>query len=246
MRLRSFVVFALVVPTAAFAQRSAGRIGGARPGQPVPLGRQPEVVARATAMQRSRYAVETYPMLSRVVAPGFVGGRPISSWNAFGAGTRLDYRFTRHISLTGDITSSLWGGPAQMEPAELGMRFHPENMEARIRPFADLRFGFEHSADQFSDQSAFGIGPAASLVTAERYSRGFGGVIGAGAEYSLTNTFSLTSGLSVMRTSMLPYSYSGTSVPTSGDAYRMTTYRLAIGLRYNPVYALHLAQPATR
>jgi hypothetical protein len=242
MRLRSLVAFALVVPSAAFAQRNAGRIGGARPGQPVPLGRQPEVVARSIAMQRSRYAVETYPLLSRVVAPGFSGGRPISSWNAFGAGTRLDYRFTQYISLTGDITSSFYGGPAQMETAELGMRFHPENMEVRIRPFADVRLGFEHSSDQFSNQVGLGIGPASNLVTAERYSRGFGGVIGAGAEYSLTNTFSLTTGVSAMRSNMMAYAYTGTSVPTTGDAYRMTTYRLAIGLRYNPVYAMHLAR----
>src|SRR3954468_2984180 len=135
MRLRSVVAIALVVPSAAFAQRNAGRVGGARPGQPVPLGRQPEVVARSIAMQRSRYAVETYPLFSRVVAPGFSGGRPISSWNSLGAGTRLDYRFTRYVSLTGDFTSSLYGGPAQMETAELGMRFHPENMEVRTRPF---------------------------------------------------------------------------------------------------------------
>jgi hypothetical protein len=197
-------------------------------------------------MQRSRYAIETYPLLSRVVAPGYSGGRPISSWNAFGAGTRLDYRFTQYVSLTGDITSSLYGGPAQMETAELGMRFHPENMEVRIRPFADVRLGFEHNSDQFSDQSALGIGPAASLVTAQRYSRGFGGVVGAGAEYSLTSTFSLTTGLSAMRSNMRAYSYSGISVPTTDAAYRMTTYRLAIGLRYNPVYALHLAQGAAR
>ena len=242
MRITSFVAIALVVPSAAFAQLRGGRIGGARPERPVPLGRQPEVVARAIVMQRSRYAVETYPLISRVVAPSFVAGRPISSWNSLGAGTRLDYRFTRHVSLTGDLTSSLYGGPAQMQTAELGMRVHPENMEARIRPFADVRLGFEHSADRFSDQSGLGIGPAASLVSSERYSRGFGGVIGAGAEYSMTNTLSLTTGLSAIRANMLAYSYSGTSVPTTGDAYVMTTYRLAIGLRYNPTYAMHLAR----
>jgi hypothetical protein len=246
MRLRSLVAIALVVPCAAFAQRTAGRIGGARPGQPVPLGRQPEVVARSTAMQRSRYAIETYPLFSRVVAPAFSNSGQITSWNSLGAGTRLDYRFTQTLSLTGDVTSSLYGGPAQMETVELGMRFHPANMEVRIRPFADVRLGFEHSADQFSDQATLGFGPASSLVTVERYSRGFGGVIGAGAEYSLTNTLSLTTGVSALRTNMKAYSYSVTSVPTSGDAYLMTTYRLAIGLRYNPVYAMHLAQPATR
>ena len=246
MRLRSAIAIALVVPSAAFAQRGVGRIGGARPGQPVPLGRQPESVSRSIAIQRSRYAVETYPLLSRVVAPGYSGGRPISSWNAFGAGTRLDYRYTQYISLTGDITSSLYGGPAQMETAELGMRFHPENMEVRIRPFADVRLGFAHSSDQYSDQAGLGIGPASSLVSGQRYSRGFGGVIGAGAEYSLTNTFALTTGVSAMRSNMRAYAYTGTSVPTTGDGYRMTTYRLAIGLRYNPVYAMHLVQGAAR
>ena len=243
MRLRSVVAIVLVVPSAAFAQRGAGRIGiGGRPGEPVPLGRQPEVVARATAMQRSRFAVETYPMISRVVAPGFSGGIPISSWNSFGAGTRIDYRWTRFVSLTGDATSSLYGGPAQMQTAELGMRVHPEDMEVRIRPFADARLGFEHSVDQFSNLAALGIGPGSTFGTSERYSRGFGGVVGAGADYSLTNTFSLTTGLSAMRSNMRAYAYSGTSVPTAGNSFTMTTYRFAIGLRYNPVYAMHLAR----
>ncbi len=236
MRTRALVAIALVLPSLALAQRATPRIGGARPGQPVPLGRQPEVVARSSAITRSHYSVETYPLITRSVAPGFSGGPSISS-TSFGAGTRLDYRYTRYVSWTMDLTSAYLGGPATTETAELGMRLHPEDAERRIRPFADVRFGFEHSADAYSSQLDAGFGPASSLATGSRYSRGFGGVAGAGVEYSLTNTFALTTGVSVMRSNMTAYRYTGVSVLTVDDTYRMTTYRLAVGLRYNPVWA---------
>jgi hypothetical protein len=83
-----------------------------------------------------------------------------------------------------------------------------------------------------------GIGPASELAGTSRYSRGFGAVAGVGAEYSLTNTFALTTGLSAMQSNMVPYRSNGVSIPTSGESYRMTTYRLAIGLRYNPIHML--------
>ena len=41
--------------------------------------------------------------------------------------------------------------------------------------------------------------------------------------------------VSAMRTSMTAYDYSGMSAPTDGGNYRMTTYRLAVGLKYNHV-----------
>lgn len=234
MRTRALVAIALVLPSLAFAQRNAPRIG-ARPGQPVPLGRQPEVVARSVAIQRSHYSVEAYPLIERVVAPGYAGGRPISSWSSFGAGTRLDYRYTRYVSWTMDLTSAFTGGPATTETAELGMRVHPEDAERRVRPFADVRLGFEHSADAYSTQLDVGFGPASSLATGSRYSRGFGGVVGTGADFALTNTFALTTGVSVMRSNMTAYRFTGVSIPTLDDSYRMTTYRLAIGVRYNPI-----------
>ncbi|MDQ2666196.1 MAG: hypothetical protein M3Z05_09320 [Gemmatimonadota bacterium] len=236
MRTRALLAIAIVLPSVASAQFRTPRIGGARPGQPVPLGRQPEVVARSIAIQRSHYSVETYPLIARIEAPGIAGGPPIAS-TSFGAGTRLDYRYTRYVSWTMDLTSAYAGGPATMATAELGMRIHPEDAEARIRPFADIRFGFAQSADGYASSQGAGFGPGSNYATDSRYSRGCGGVAGAGAEYALTNSFALTTGVSVLRSRMTSYQSTGVSVPTANDAYQMTTYRLAVGLRYNPVWA---------
>ncbi|MEO8621280.1 MAG: hypothetical protein ABI625_09465 [bacterium] len=246
MRIYSAIAVALILPSIAFAQGRAPRIGGARPGQPVPLGPQPEIVARAIAIQRSHYSVETYPLISRVQAPGYAAGRPISGWTSFGSGTRLDYRLTRFVSWTVDLTSSYLGGPATFETAELGTRLRPENWDYRLRPFADIRAGFEYSSGQYASPVDLGIGPASSLAMGSRYSRGFGGVAGAGLEYSLTNTFALTTALSAMRSNMTTYRYVGAPGPTTGDSYRMTTYRLAIGLKYNPVREIRSTQQSTR
>jgi len=37
---------------------------------------------------------------------------------------------------------------------------------------------------------------------------------------------------------MVAYRFTGLTVPTGGNSYRMTTYRLTVGLKYNPVYLL--------
>ncbi len=237
MRIRTLLVFALLLPSISTAQTRQPRVGGARPGQAVPLSPQPEAVARSVMYQRSRYSVETYPLISRVLAPGFSGG-PVSSWTSVGTGTRLDYRFSRYLSWTLDLTSSFLGGPAITETAEVGVRIRPEHWDARLRPFADVRLGFEHARDNYAMPTEFGIGPASSLATGSRSSRGFGGVAGAGMEYSLTNTLALTTAVSAMRSNMVAYRFSGVSVPTGGDRFLMTTYRLTAGLRYNPVRVL--------
>lgn len=244
MRTRSALVFALLLlPSLSSAQARRPRVGGARPGQPVPLSPQPEAVARSSAYQRSRYSVETYPLISRVLAPGFSGG-PASSWTSFGTGTRLDYRLTRYVSGTLDLTSSYFGGPAITETAEAGIRIRPEHWESRLRPFADARFGFEHARDLFVMATELGIGPASGLAPVQRYSRGFGGIAGAGVEYALTNTIALTTAASAMRTNMVSYRFSGRSVPTGDAAFRMTTYRLTVGLKYNPVRLLRSSEQA--
>ena len=231
MRLRTLAVTALLlVPSIAEAQLRAPRPGtGRRPGQPVPLGTQPEVIARSQAMTRSRYSVETYPLISRVSTPG------VSTYTSLGTGTRLDWRLTPYMSWTFDLTGAYLGGPAIAETAELGVRFRSDNWEQRVRPFADLRAGFEHAYESFAQNTPLGIGPASGLAGTSRYSRGFGAVAGAGIETSITNTFALTTAVSVLRTNMETYRMQGISVPTAGDNFRMTTYRLAVGIRYNPV-----------
>ena len=245
MRIGSLVALALAIPSAAFAQ-VGGLGGGIVPGSAVPLSPQPEIVARATGMSRSRtnralgvprsrYTFETYPVLSHVVAPSYANGRAISSWNSVGAGTQVEYRFSSYASVTGDVSSSMYGGPGNTQTAELGIRFHPEDREAALRPFVDVRAGYGRTADQYSDLGGIGLGAASTVTMAQRYSHGFGAAIGGGAEYSLTNALALSTNVSAMRSNMSMYDYTGYSVPTTGS-YTMTTYRLALGLRYSPVF----------
>ena len=241
MRIRTALVAAtLLLPSAAFAQRLP-RIGGGRPGQPVPPGKEPEVIARSQAYQRSRYTIETYPLLSRVTAPSLTPGSGTSTWMTFGGGTHLDYRYSQYLAWTADVTSAFLGGQASMETAELGIRFRPLDWEHKVRPYADVRGGYQHTDESYSSIGSgteIGIGPASSLASTSRYSRGFGAVAGVGVDYSLTNTLGITTGVSAVRATMNPYSYNGTSLPTAGGSFQMTTYRLTLGLKYNPVHAL--------
>ena len=245
MRIRTaFVAAALLLPSVATAQLRAPRIGGRHPAEPVPPGRQPEVIARSQAFVRSRYSVEAYPLVSRVAAPGVSEGSPTSRWTSFGTGTRLDWRQTDYLSWTLDLTASYLGGPAVTETAELGVRMRPHGWSDRVRPFADLRVGVEHVSQSLSSQD-LGVGPAFLRSSAVRYGRGYGAVAGVGAEYFLTNTLGLTTGVSAMRSNMTAYNFTGVSVPTAATSYSMTTYRLAVGLRYNWVRYFRPANTAT-
>ena len=245
MRIRTAIVaVALLLPSAATAQLRAPRIGGRHPAEPVPPGRQPEVIARSQAFVRSRYAVEAYPLISRVESPGVAEGSPMSRWTSFGTGTRLDWRQTDYLSWTLDLTASYLGGPAITETVEIGTRIRPEQWNNRARPFADLRVGFEHTSQSLSNLD-LGLGQAFTRSSGVRYGRGFGAVAGAGVEYFFTNTTAFTTAVSAMRSNMTAYRFTGTSVPTAESSYRMTTYRLAVGLKYNPVRYLKVASGPT-
>ena len=235
MRIRTVMVaVALVLPSVATAQLRAPGLEGRGPDRRTPGGRQPEVIARAQALVRSRYSVEAYPFINRVEASGLGSGSPTTRWTSVGTGTRLDWRQTDYLSWTLDMTASYLGGPAISETAEIGTRIRPAGWNDRARPFADLRLGFEHVSQSLTNQG-LGFTPVFNQSSAMRYGRGFGAAAGAGMEYFLTNTLGLTTAVSVMRTSMTAYDFSGMSAPADGGNYRMTTYRLAVGLRYNHV-----------
>jgi hypothetical protein len=65
-----------------------------------------------------------------------------------------------------------------------------------------------------------------------RYSSGWGGVAGAGVEYGVTNTLSLTSELLATHARMSAHDALAT---TAQPSYALTSMRLVLGLRYNPV-----------
>jgi hypothetical protein len=234
MRVRAVVAIGvLLLPAAAGAQRlPLPRIGGKHPGQPVPLSPQPAAITRAIAYRRLNLSVETYPLISRIDASGGMSGGRASSWTSFGAGTRASYRLTPHVAATMDLTSSLFGGPMTVQTAEIGTRLGPERSERRLYPFVDLRVGYVSSYDaglgSFVDNSYY----APIGADGVRYSHGFGGIAGVGMEYALTYTFSLTGGASLLRSHMTSRDFNGTSAVPS---FALTSHRLMLGLRYNPV-----------
>ncbi|MEP6990970.1 MAG: hypothetical protein ABJA80_08585 [bacterium] len=238
MLTRTALALALLVPGVASAQlRRPPGSGGERP-QPVPLGRQPEAIARASALERSKVSFEAYPLISRVSAPSAATGNPARSWMSVGSGTRIDYRIARTLSWTVDLTSSLLGGSSSMETAETGFRLHSANYEDRLRPYVDARIGYEIASEDFNSPFPSGAGAGLTYAPVSRYSRGGGGLVGAGAAYSLSSTFSLTAGVAAMRTNMVAYRFDGFSMPTAGDRFLMTTYRLTLGINYNPLHRI--------
>ena len=90
-----------------------------------------------------------------------------------------------------------------------------------------------------------GANPAAfqgGLEQASRYSRGFGALAGAGLEYSITGSFMLVTELAATRNRMTLTQSDGPAVIGSQSKFWMTGYRAVIGLKYNPLHALYLAQ----
>ena len=233
MRIRTAAVLAIVaLPTMAAAQRMPARprLGG----QPTATELPPQIapVARAVAYQRSHVSMEAYPLISYIDAPGF-GPGALSHWTTLGGGSRIDYRVKPNLSATFDATSSFLGGPAVVSTAELGTRISPMRNERRLYPFFDVRAAymnaFRGNGPQLIDPYGYGGYYAAD------YSQGFGGVVGTGAEYALSRSFSLVSSASVMRGAMTAYQTRNTFTRSH---YMLTSYRWVVSLRYNPVRVL--------
>lgn len=235
MHLRALVSIALLLlPAASDAQRFPMPRIGRGPGRPAPLPPQAPEIARQLAYMRLPLAIESYSLISHFQSSSIVQGVP-SSWTSMGMGTRADYRVTRSLSATLDMTSSFVGGPALTQTLELGTRLRPERSERKAYPFVDLRAGYMHSyyvnsrpmryVDPYAPTASYGIGAS--------YSHGLGGAAGAGMEYALTPTLSLISAGSVLRAHMAGRGY-GVARP-SPDRFGMTAYRYMAGIRYNPV-----------
>lgn len=247
MRIRTVAVFALLsLPCALSAQRiRLPRIGrGAKP-EVAPLPPAAEPVARALAYKRSRWSTEAYTLISSVRAPDAAGGA--ADYTTFGTGTRADYRYSERFSATLDMTVSALGGPATTSTAEAGTRFTPLPADHAFRPFFDLRAAYTHLSDSYGAplETSTEFGASNPFIGGGRYSRGFGGVAGAGFEYSLTARFALTSELSAVRSRMTAYKLVGSASTLGGTAYSMDSFRYTLGLKFNLGHAMHLAQKPT-
>ena len=235
MRVRAAVaVAALLLPTALSAQRIPPLGTPKRgPARPTPLPPQPEPIARNLAYKRLRLSVEGYPLVSYIQSPGLAGDGAVSGWASFGAGTRADYRLSRHVSLTLDLTSSVAGGPMDVYTAELGTRLASERSGRTLYRFVDLRVGYV-DAENSNDFGAI-VGADGGLP---RYAGGFGAMAGVGMECALTRTFSLTTAASLMRNRLTMQSFIG-SQPAE-RSFGMTLYRYTLGIRYNPVRVIRV------
>jgi len=237
MRARVFVLITLVAIPATFTaqvRRPTGRGGAATP-QPAPLPPEIPAVARALAYKRSRWATEAYSLVTSALLANPFGG--VSRYTSFGAGTRAGYRYTDRMSMTLDMTASMVGGAADIQTLEAGTRYSPASLESSFRPYVDVRAAFVHASDAVAPLTN---GP---LGSGTRYSRGPAAIAGAGFDYSLTPSLALTGGLSAGRGWMSTYRMTASAPdPGNGSTYWMTTYRVVLGLRFNPVSNLHLAQ----
>ena len=243
MRVAAVVAIVLLfLPGESSAQRLRLPGVGRRP-RPTELPPQAPGIARELSYRRLPLSIESYPLYSRVEASGFIAEGVHSSWSSLGGGTRADYRIKGHLSATLDMTSSFMGGPTVMETVELGTRLGSQRGEHRLYPFVDVRYGYAYAYHSYFQPlgDPFGASTPQSAGYASRYSHGFGGVGGAGMEFTLTQTLSVTTAASMMRSDMTAHDFRSTT-PTR-DQYRMTSYRYMLGIKYNPV---RLIQPPTR
>ena len=241
MRVRTVVAILSLLPAALSAQRLPRT--GRGPAAPAPLPPQAPEIAQVLAYKRSHLTIETYPMVSFIQSPGFMG-TPMSSWSTLGQGTRLDYEFTRFFSATLDLTSSFLGGPAYLQTAELGTRLHRERTESRFYPYLDLRGGYISSYTRstnaiISDLTGFG-----GSGLPDRMSHGFGGIAGIGTDFALTQSWSLTTEASVVRNNLT--SRLVRAGESSQRNFGMTWYRYSLGFSYTAVRAVRQGAAETR
>ncbi|HEX7938924.1 MAG TPA: hypothetical protein VF483_08000, partial [Gemmatimonadaceae bacterium] len=201
MNVRSLVTIAVLLPAAASGQRRVGaRIGGGRAAPPAPVPQQPGAIANDMRYVPRPYSVESYFFVNYVQSTSAIAS-VAQNYGTLGAGTHLDYRLTPHFSVTGDATSSLFGGPVTSASFELGTRFRPISaaIETRAHPYADVRLGYTYSFDSYlysSDPTA--VNP--TFINRVRSGGGIGAVAGVGSDFSLTETLALTTGVWAART----------------------------------------------
>lgn len=248
MRIRSLIIIGLLaLPAGLSAQLRMPRQGGRSPTQPVEPPPEIPAVARTLALKRSRWTTEGYTLMSAVRVPA-TAATGLSSYSTYGAGTRADYRVSDRWSATMDMTASPYGSPAMTATAEVGTRFSPllwEPDTRSLRPFFDVRAAYMHMSDAFATPLAAvaaGSGFGEPVGPTSRYSRGFGAVAGAGMEFGVTPTIAVTTEASAVRNNMTTYRLTGPVGLPSGERYMMTSYRMAIGIRYSPVSKLDLKQ----
>jgi len=233
MRTRSLVAVALVVPVVLAGQivtRRTGRVaaGGESPAQPKELPPQNGQIADDIYAKQSRTYMSKYPMLSYVLAPGY--DDRTSSWVTYGGGISLGFMYRPNLAITGDFTSSDFGGPQYMQSVQLGWRYYPSlDYERKISPFLDARGGFSGAYETYAQRVPGSIASSPQFQQHARYVSGFGVIGGAGFDYPLWDNFTLQTEMLASQSRMTTMS-SGTTRP-----YNMAQYTFAVGVSYSMV-----------
>src|SRR5262249_10579859 len=137
----------------------------------------------------------------------------------FSSGTQGGYRLNDHFTGTVDVTASVFGSQLSSQTAEVGGRYAPLPLDEPVRPFLDMRAAYLHVSDMFDIPAESAAIPGYAMT---RYANGFGGIVGAGFAYSLTNSLGLSTELSAVRGHMNAYhTQSPTGIPY-GTGYSMT------------------------
>lgn len=237
MRIRALIAVAiLLLPAELSAQRLP--IPRRGPTRPTPLPPQPPTIVRDLAYTRLPYSVETYPLVSHFVSPGFMGPNGPSSWTSGGMGTHIDFKVTPHVSVTFDVTSSVFGGPMPTGTAEFGTRIRPKYSERRLYPFADWRVGYVYAYHRFFQAyyDPFMAPMNEGIGYVGRHSQGIGAIAGGGFDYAITRRFFLTAGAAVTRSHMWADGFQSSTPERT--TFGLTSYRFMLGVRFNPVRLL--------
>lgn len=240
MRIRTIVAIALLLPVVADAQRRSprGRIGGGRAIPVAPLPQGSPVLAREMSYAKLPISIEPYSFISYVQSPTAFSDE-ISSWGTYSVAVRFDYKLNDFFSATADMAQSVFGGPEVTSAFELGTRLHllGKSNENTFRPFVDARIGYSYSQQSFlflSDPTT--VFPTAFLRN--RFGHGIGLIAGTGSEFAITKSLSMTTGMWAVQSNVHSTTMNlGQPLPAKFENYFVTSYRLALGLKWNPIRA---------
>jgi hypothetical protein len=180
----------------------------------------------------SRLSFEAYPLTGITRTDHYLTERTPTSFGMYGAGTRVDWKFTPIFSGTGDFTESA-GGPFFMQTVELGTRLHPDRSDRIVQPFVDFRGTWARTTQGLSsglDGNVIANPFFNSFQRGAGTSYGFGGYAGVGMAYSITRTLAITTSLGMLRSLMSP----AINQPAGSSPFHATTARWTLGLKYNP------------
>jgi hypothetical protein len=239
-RMRSRLTLALLALSLPAADLAAQRIripliGRGGPTPEVPVDKPPLApgITEAMAYNRyrlSRFSVEQYPMLTYLQTTGFIAEGIPTSNVTLGDGTHIGFRVAPSLSLTLDMTSSVYGGPFSMGSADVGFRLKPWT-SPRFTPFADARMSWAYTTPGtgFGSAAVPTIFFARSMYGDFTSGSGNGVFFGLGVETRVTPQLSMTTALLTTR-----YSMEARDMGTRREwEYTADATRLTVGLKYN-------------